>query len=70
MLNYHKLSIPERILLVEEILDTIVQDTVASNGDFLEWQKSELKKRLHAYAQNASSTVPWRDAIKNIASKL
>lgn len=54
-----KLSIPERIALVEEIWDSIAED----NGCFelTEAQKHELDRRLESFRANPSQGRTWED---------
>ena len=54
-----KLSIAERILLVEEIWDSIAED----NGCFelTEAQKKELDRRLEAFRANPSQGRTWEE---------
>lgn len=54
-----KLSIPERIALVEEIWDSIAED----NGCFelTDAQKHELDRRLESFRTNPSQGRSWED---------
>ena len=54
-----KLSIAERIILVEEIWDSIAQD----NGCFelSESQKKELDRRLETFRANPSQGRTWEE---------
>ncbi|MEI8063391.1 MAG: addiction module protein [Verrucomicrobiota bacterium] len=63
-----KLSVPERILLVEAIWDSVSE--VPDALPLTEEQKTELDRRLDAYHQNPSAGSPWalvRERIKNRA---
>ena len=58
--EYMKLSVSERIQLVEDIWDSIVAeapDTVLSQA-----QKAELHRRVAAHRADPSSSVPWEQA--------
>ena len=57
-----KLSIPERLALVEEIWDSIAED----NGCFelTEAQKQELDRRIESFRANPSQGRTWEE-IKN-----
>lgn len=57
-----RLSIPERIALVEEIWDSIAED----NGCFelTEAQKQELDRRIESFRANPSQGRTWEE-IKN-----
>lgn len=62
-----KLSIPERIQLVEDIWDTI-----AAHGEAVELTPEEKKiidQRLEAYHQNPSLGSPWGEVFNRIAKK-
>ena len=52
-----RLSVPERIQLVEDIWDTIVElpEEVGLTGA----QKAELDRRLEAYHKNPEEGSPW-----------
>ena len=54
-----KLSVAERITLVEEIWDSIAED----NGCFelTEAQKQELDRRLDSFSRNPSQGRTWDD---------
>jgi putative addiction module component (TIGR02574 family) len=56
-----KLSIPDRILLVEEIWDTIAEDNQAF--ELTDAQKRELDRRLELGQANAGQGRTW-DEIK------
>lgn len=56
-----KLSIPERILLVEEIWDTIAEENQAF--ELSDAQKQELDRRLEAARSNPGRGRTW-DEIK------
>ena len=56
-----KLSIPDRILLVEEIWDTIAEENQAS--ELTDAQKRELDRRLESTRNNPGQGRTW-DEIK------
>jgi putative addiction module component (TIGR02574 family) len=56
-----KLSIPERILLVEEIWDTIAQEN--ESFELSDGQKRELDRRLKSLRANPGAGRTW-DEIK------
>jgi putative addiction module component (TIGR02574 family) len=56
-----KLSVSDRILLVEEIWDTIAEDNLAF--ELTESQKRELDRRLDSARRNPRQGRPW-DEIK------
>jgi putative addiction module component (TIGR02574 family) len=56
-----ELSVPERILLVEDLWDSIAKD-----GDSIpvaDWQKVELARRKAAFLRNPQSAMTW-DFVK------
>jgi len=55
--DYRKLSIPERLELVEDIWDSIAQD--ADDFPLSDENKIELDRRLAAHRQDPESTIPW-----------
>jgi putative addiction module component (TIGR02574 family) len=61
------LSIPERILLVEEIWDTIAAK--AEMIEITDEEKRIIDQRLQAYYQNPNASSPWEDVYKRIISK-
>jgi putative addiction module component (TIGR02574 family) len=62
------LSVPERILLVEDIWDSIAE--IPEEVPLSAAQKQELDLRLDAYHQNPNVGSPWlavRERIRNRA---
>ncbi len=59
-----KLSIPERIQLVEDIWDTITAQ--ASSVELTEGEKKIIDARLEKYHQNPELGSPWEDVYKRI----
>lgn len=57
-----KLSVTERVQLVEELWDSIAR----SNAEIPlpQWQRDELDRRKEKYAQNPDSVRTW-DEVKN-----
>ena len=60
------LSIPERILLVEEIWDTIAAK--AEMIEITDEEKRIIDQRLQAYYKNPNAASPWEDVYKRIIS--
>lgn len=54
-----KLSVEERILLVEDIWDSIVDDTV--NFDLDADQKKELDRRIDKYEKGEGKVFSWAE---------
>jgi putative addiction module component (TIGR02574 family) len=62
------LSVPERILLVEDIWDSIAE--VPESLPLTDAQKAELDRRLEAYHRSPNKGSPWavvRERIRNRA---
>ncbi len=53
-----RLSVSERIRLVEDIWDSIRE--IPEAVELTEEEKEELDKRLAAYHQNSSAGAPWK----------
>ena len=62
-----KLSIPERIQLVEDIWDTIAEKTELV--ELTEEEKKIVDERLEAYHRNPELGSPWDDVYKRIVNK-
>jgi len=62
------LSVPERILLVEDIWDSIaeVPEEVALTSD----QKQELELRLDAYHRNPDAGSAWAEVRERIRNRI
>lgn len=63
--EYVKLSVPERIQLVEDIWDSIAE--MPEELPLTEAQQVELDRRLNAYRLNPEEGSPWeyvREAIR------
>jgi putative addiction module component (TIGR02574 family) len=57
-LNYGSLPISERLELVEDIWDSIAEETAVSVQISAE-QRAELHQRLAAHRADPSSSIPW-----------
>lgn len=55
--GYVKLSVPERIQLVEDIWDSVAEIPEALS--LTEAQQAELDRRLDAYRRNPEGGLPW-----------
>ena len=67
MADILELSVAERILLVEDIWDSIAEAPEALPLTVA--QKEELGRRLAAYHQNPSAGTPWHEAVARIKSR-
>ena len=62
-----KLSIPERIQLVEDIWDTIAENAEAV--ELTEEEKRIIDERLDAYHKDPDLGSPWEDVYKRIVGR-
>jgi putative addiction module component (TIGR02574 family) len=65
--EYVKLSVPERIQLVEDIWDSIAEIPEALS--LTEAQQVELDRRLDAFRRNPEGGLPWeylKEAIRRV----
>ena len=63
-----KLSMAERILLVQDIWDSIFSS--AEDLPIADEQKKELDSRLETYQHNPKSGKSWKDVRDNIRTRL
>ena len=56
------LSVPEKILLVEKLWDSIAEDT--SKQPMPDWKKELIEKRLDEHKQNPDSGISWEELKK------
>ena len=61
------LSVSERILLVEDIWDSIVE--VPEALQLTSEQQAELDRRLDAYHRDPTVGSPWADVLSRIRSR-
>lgn len=61
-----KLSVAERIQLVEDIWDSITESPQSLS--LTEAQQAELDRRLEDYRQNPNDAISW-DSLKTLLSK-
>jgi putative addiction module component (TIGR02574 family) len=62
------LSVPERIMLVEDIWDSVAE--VPDIVPLTEEQKKELDRRLDAYHANHTAGSPWEMVRERIRSRV
>jgi putative addiction module component (TIGR02574 family) len=62
-----ELSVPERILFVEDIWDSIA--AVPEAVPLTDAQKEELIRRLDAYHKNPSAGSPWDEVVSRIKAR-
>ena len=68
IVEYVKLSVPERIQLVEDIWDSVAE--IPEVLSLTEAQQAELDRRLNAYRQSPEEGSPWEHVRENILKKV
>ncbi|NOS92358.1 MAG: hypothetical protein HOP30_10585 [Cyclobacteriaceae bacterium] len=58
-----KLSVDERIEMVEAIWDSIAEDTTPSDLKISVKEKEEILRRFEEYKSSAKSTYSWEDVV-------
>ncbi|MGO9601499.1 MAG: addiction module protein [Isosphaeraceae bacterium] len=66
-LGIDQLSVAQRILLVEEIWDSIAAE--AEEAPLSEAQKQDLQRRLDLYAKNPRAGSSWEDVKARLEEK-
>ncbi|HCE43673.1 MAG TPA: addiction module protein [Lentisphaeria bacterium] len=61
-----KYDVPERILIVEDIWDSIA--SIPEALPITDAQKKELDRRLEAYHSDPKKGIPWEEVKKRIKS--
>jgi putative addiction module component (TIGR02574 family) len=67
-LGIDKLSIPERMRLVQEIWDSIAAEVEAS--PLTESQRQEVDRRLAAHRANPQAAIPWEQVEAEALARL
>jgi putative addiction module component (TIGR02574 family) len=67
-LGIDRLSVEERITLVEDLWDSIAEESSATS--LSDAQRVELDRRLADYAANPNDVVPWEDVKASITARL
>lgn len=62
-----KLSVPERIQLVEDLWDSIAADP--EDFPLTDAQKSELDRRLEEHKADPDSAIPWAEVRERLYKK-
>ena len=63
--NLEKLSLAERLQLVEDLWDSIARNR-DEDLPIPDWQKAELARRKKEYLQNPQSAQPWSEVKRSI----
>ena len=67
-LGIDRLSVDERLALVEDIWDTIAADSGAL--PLTDAQRAELDRRIAAHEASPEDVVPWEEVRASIAGRL
>ncbi len=65
-----KLSIPERILLVEELWDSIEQEADSNEIFFTEEQRLEIERRIDLIEQGKTKFYTWEEVKAKVKANL
>ena len=67
-LGIDRLSVEERLTLVEDLWDSIAEESAATS--LTDAQRAELDRRLAEYAANPNDVVPWEEIKTSITARL
>ena len=67
-LGIDRLSVEERLTLVEDLWDSIADENAAA--PLTDAQRAELDRRLADYKTNSHDVVPWEDVEASITARL
>ena len=67
-LGIERLGIEERLILVEELWDSIAADSAAV--PLTEAQRAELDRRIAEHETNPDDVVPWEEVKASITERL
>lgn len=67
-LGIDRLSVEERLSLVEDLWDSIAEESSAAS--LTDAQRAELDRRLADYAANPDDVVPWEEVKDSITARL
>ena len=62
-----ELPVAERLRLIEEIWDSVVE--IPEAVPLTDWQRDELRKRLESYRANPEAGSPWADVKARILNR-
>ncbi|MGH7564311.1 MAG: addiction module protein [Gemmatimonadota bacterium] len=71
-LDFRRLSVNERLRLIEKIWDSIVEEAEGASDalPLTEEQRVELDRRLAQHDRIPSSAIPWEEAVERIRGEL
>jgi len=61
ILNFKELPISERIQLVEDIWDSIAEETLGGALQLSPEERAELHRRYAAHQADPSTSIPWEE---------
>lgn len=64
-----KLSVDERIEMVEAIWDSIAEDTIGQQLPLSKEQQEEIERRLDRYERGESKTYTWEEVLQRVRSE-
>ena len=67
-LGIDRLSVEERLTLVEDLWDSIAEEGAATS--LTDAQRAELDRRLADHKANPDDVVPWEDVKASITARL
>ena len=67
-LGIDRLSVEERLALVEDLWDSIAEETAATS--LTDAQRAELDRRLADHDANPHDVVPWEEVKASITARL
>lgn len=67
-LGIDRLSVEERLALVEDLWDSIAEENAAKS--LTDAQRAELDRRLLDHEANPDDVVPWEDVKASITARL
>lgn len=70
--DFRQLSVDERLELIEQIWDSIVEETEGTSDAFslTEEQRVELERRLAEHDRDPESAILWEEAVARIRGEL
>ena len=67
--DFRKLSVPERIQLVEDIWDSIATENPES-VELTPAQRLEIRRRMRAHREDPSTALPWEQVRAELLKRL
>ena len=67
-LGIDRLSVEERLALVEDLWDSIAEESAATS--LTDAQRAELERRLADHEANPNDVIPWEEVKASITARL